>query len=260
MDRHLVYVNSLSVLNSQNNPPYNVQSLKMTWFYCCSLPLASPHVRLSCTYLQIFTFVLAFPVAQKVKNLSAMWETCVQFLGLEDPREVMATHSSILAWRICMDREAWQVAVHGAQKVGHNWATKHSMSWLDFRGGTLVKNLPASAGDANDAGLIPVLGRYLGGGNGHPLQYSCLENSMGRGVWRGRVHGFQRLGHDLVTEQQVSHSTCIPHLYAFIYHLMDIYIASMSWWMVYLKEHWGICVFLTNIMNLFKIHIQEWHY
>ena len=62
-----------------------------------------------------------FPVAQMVKNLPALWETQVQSLGQEDPLEKgMAIHSSILAWRICMDREAWQVAVHGAQKVGHN--------------------------------------------------------------------------------------------------------------------------------------------
>ena len=54
---------------------------------------------------------------------------------------------------------------------------------VGFPGSALVKNLSAYAGDANDAGLIPVLGRYLGGGNGHPLQYSCLENSMGRGAW-----------------------------------------------------------------------------
>ena len=53
----------------------------------------------------------------------------------------------------------------------------------------MVKNLPANAGDENDAGLIPVLGRYLGGGNGHPLQYSCLENPMGRADWRATVHG-----------------------------------------------------------------------
>ena len=49
-----------------------------------------------------------------VKNLPAMWETQVQFLGQEDPLEKgMATHSSILALRIPMDREAWRVTVHG---------------------------------------------------------------------------------------------------------------------------------------------------
>ena len=53
-------------------------------------------------------------VAQKVKNLPAMWEIWVQSLGWEDPlEEGMITHSSILAWRIPMDREAWQAIVHG---------------------------------------------------------------------------------------------------------------------------------------------------
>ena len=42
----------------------------------------------------------------------------------------------------------------------------------------LVKNLPADTGDARDVGLIPQSGRSPGEGNGNPLQYSCLENSM----------------------------------------------------------------------------------
>ena len=52
-----------------------------------------------------------------------------------------------------------------------------------------VKNPPAIAGDAGEAGLIPGLGRSLGVGNGYPLQYSCLENSMDRGAWRATVRG-----------------------------------------------------------------------
>ena len=51
-----------------------------------------------------------------------------------------------------------------------------------------VKNLPANAGDARDAGLIPGLGRAPGGGHGNPLQYSCLENSMDRRTWQATVH------------------------------------------------------------------------
>ena len=51
-------------------------------------------------------------VAQLVKNLSAMQEIQVRFLGQEDPLEKgQATHSSILAWRIPMDRGAWQATV-----------------------------------------------------------------------------------------------------------------------------------------------------
>ena len=56
-------------------------------------------------------------VDQTVKNLPAMKETWVQSLGWEDPlEEGMATHSRILAWRIPMDREAWQATVHGVAK------------------------------------------------------------------------------------------------------------------------------------------------
>ena len=58
-------------------------------------------------------------VAQMVKNLPAMWETWVQSLGWEDPlEEGMATHSSILAWRIPMDRGAWRATAHGLTEWG----------------------------------------------------------------------------------------------------------------------------------------------
>ena len=53
----------------------------------------------------------------------------------------------------------------------------------------VVKNQPANTGDARDMGLTPGLGRYPGGGNGNPFQYSCLENSMGRGDWKAIIHG-----------------------------------------------------------------------
>ena len=55
---------------------------------------------------------------------------------------------------------------------------------MGFLGGSVVKNLPANA---RDEGLIPGLGRSPAGGNGNPLQYSCLENSMDRGGWQVTV-------------------------------------------------------------------------
>ena len=56
-------------------------------------------------------------VAQLVKNLPAMWETWVCSLGWGEPLEdSVATHSSILAWRVPMDREAWQATVRGVSK------------------------------------------------------------------------------------------------------------------------------------------------
>ena len=53
----------------------------------------------------------------------------------------------------------------------------------------VLKNPPANAGEERVAGLTPELGRYSGIGNGNPLQYSCLENSMDRGAWWATVHG-----------------------------------------------------------------------
>ena len=57
---------------------------------------------------------------------------------------------------------------------------------MGFPDGSVVKNLPASTGDA---GSIPGSGRSPGGGNGNSLQYSHLENPMDSGAWWGTVHG-----------------------------------------------------------------------
>ena len=62
-----------------------------------------------------------------------------------------------------------------------------------------VRNPPANAGDARDAGLIPE------GGDGNPLQYSCLENPTDRGAWRATVHR--------VTESDMTEVTEDAHMY-----------------------------------------------
>ena len=84
----------------------------------------------------------------------------------------MATYSSVLAWRIPMDRGAWQ----------------------SFPGGSGGKESVCTVGDP---GSIPRSGRSPGEGNGNPLQYSCLENSMDRGVWQ--TLRWPRVGHNRVT-------------------------------------------------------------
>ena len=58
----------------------------------------------------------------------------------------------------------------------------HTHTHTHSPGGSVVKNLPANAGDVGDAGLIPGLGRFPGEGNGYPLPYYCLENPMDRGA------------------------------------------------------------------------------
>ena len=68
-------------------------------------------------------------------------------------------------------------------------------------GGTAVKNLPASAGDTGDAGSIPWLG------DGNPLQYSRLENSVDRGGWWAAVHGATK------SQTQLSGCSCTKQVY-----------------------------------------------
>ena len=72
----------------------------------------------------------------------------------------------------------------------------------------VIKNPAASAGDL---GLVPELERSPGGGNGHPLQYSCLEDPMDR-VWWATVHR--------AAESQMQLSTCITHEKFFAQHLL----------------------------------------
>ena len=74
---------------------------------------------------------LASLVAQMVKNPPAVQETWVQSLGWEDPlKEGMATCSSILAWRIPMDRAAWWATVHGVAELDTTEQLKHSTGKL----------------------------------------------------------------------------------------------------------------------------------
>ena len=85
--------------------------------------------------------------------MPTMQGTRVRAVGREDPLEKeMAAHSSILASQV-------------------------------------VKNLLGNAGDVRDSGSIPGSRRSPEGGQGNPLQYSCLGNPMDSGAWRDTVHG-----------------------------------------------------------------------
>ena len=82
---------------------------------------------------------------------------------------------------------------------------------LGFLGGSEDK---ASACNAGDPGSIPGLGRSPGEGNGNPLQYSCLENPMDRGIWRATVHGVAKSRTQLSDFIHTHTHTCItlgPH-------------------------------------------------
>ena len=96
-------------------------------------------------------------VAQLVKNLPAMKETLVQFLGWEDSLEMGQVPTPV---------------------------------FMGFPGGSDGKE---SACNAGDLGSIPGLGISPGEGHGNPLQYSSLENSMDRGAWQLQFMGLQRV-------------------------------------------------------------------
>ena len=84
----------------------------------------------------------------------------------------------------------------------------------------MVKNPPANAGDTKDAGLIPGLGRSSGGGNGNPLQYSCLENPVDRGVWWATVCG--------VPKRRTQPSNWARMCYQFCILFLLIYLAVLG--------------------------------
>ena len=98
-------------------------------------------------------------VAQRFKCLPAMRETRVRSLGWEDSLEKeMATHSSILAWKISGTEEPGGLPSVGSPGVGHDWCD------------------------------LACMHACIGEGNGNPLQYSCLENSRDRGAWWAAVY------------------------------------------------------------------------
>ena len=102
-----------------------------------------------------------------VENLPGIQETQAASLSHEDPLEKgMATHSSILAWRI-----PWTLLLVLFCFV---------FFLFGFPGSSDSKE---SAYNAGDLGSVPGSGRFQGEGNGNPLQYSCL-----RGAWRAAVH------------------------------------------------------------------------
>ena len=71
-------------------------------------------------------------VAQRVKSLPATWDTWVQSLGREDPLKTeMATHSSIVAWRNSIDREAWWTT---ARMVTMSWTQLRNFAFLNVTG------------------------------------------------------------------------------------------------------------------------------
>ena len=91
--------------------------------------------------------------------------------------------------------------------------------YLRVPSGAVVKNPPASAGDARDMDSIPGSGRSPGGGNGNLLQYACLKNSIDRG---GSFRSYSSRGH------KDSDMTEHTHIHMFIYILTDFVLHKLQ--------------------------------
>ena len=112
----------------------------------------------------------------------------------------------------------------------------------------VVKNLPANAGDVRNMGLIPGSGRSPGKGNGNPLQYPCMENSMDGGGLRATVHGLQRVGHDWMSNTFVFALTCID--------LMPIFTSELTLPSLPISGHVSYFSFLA-VMNKATINNKK---
>ena len=148
-----------------------------------------------------------------VKNLPPMWETWVWSLGWEDPlEEGMANHSSILPWRIPMDRGAWCTTVHGVAK-SQTWLSDFRFTSLGlevgFPGGSAGKESTCNAGEP---GLIPGSERSPGEGIGYPLQYpwAFLVAQMVKNLPTVKETWLQSLGwEDPLEEGMANHSSIL---------------------------------------------------
>ena len=141
----------------------------------------------------------------------------------------MATHCSVLAWRIPGMGEPGRLQSMGSQRAGQDWATSIHPSWGSGKGkstdsnqtltllhGSCVtvlswwlsnKGSSCKADLKGNVGSILGSERSLGGGNGNLLQNSCQENPMDRGAWLATVHGVAESQTRLSDWAQYKHST-----------------------------------------------------
>ena len=141
----------------------------------------------------------------------------------------MATHSSILAWRIPWTEARDRLRFMGSQRVrhderlsmqAHTHAYTYRRRFIGVRGFPGGSNGKVSACNAGDTGSVPGSGRSPGEGKSNPLQYSCLENPMDRGAWWSSVHGVTK------SQTQVSDFTFPLQVYIHI---------KLNRWAVHLK-------------------------
>ena len=111
----------------------------------------------------------------------------------------------------------------------------------------MIKNPPANAGHIGDLGSIPGLGRSPREGNGNPLQYSCLENSMDWGAWQATVHGVAK-GQTRLTMHKHTHTHTHTHTeYMCMYRYKHILAQNrLTYSVLTWKPWWYLILPITN--------------
>ena len=107
---------------------------------------------------------------------------------------------------------------------------------------TVVKNLPGSAGDVWNVGLLSGSGRSPGEGHGNPLQYACLENPMDRGAWWAPVHGATKSQTWL--KQLNMHTHPFPTVYSCLSWCKLIHLTRVVYFLCSFLLHWSVSVFM----------------
>ena len=130
----------------------------------------------------------------------------------------------VLVYQICLNTSnIFEIILKFSEENLEYTIDVYIYTHLDFQGGSVVKNLPDSAGGSGDLGSIPGLGRSPGVGKGNPLLYSCLKNPIDIRAWWATVHG--------VTKGLPRLSDWAPSIYTFGYKsdsLLQISILPFS--------------------------------
>ena len=147
-----------------------------------------------------------------------------------------------------------------------------SLLLLKFRYITVLRGLPRwlsgkesayKSGDKGDMGWSPGLGRSSGGGNGHPLQYFCLENPMGRITWGATSMGSHKVGH-FWSQAWILHYTHTPHTFCIhssinghlgYFHLLAI-VNNAEWTQQCIHTHVCVCVYIYLFKFIFFLFLR----
>ena len=141
---------------------------------------------------------LLFASSILLSLLFSVWQIyCFRLMTPSGTRTTSSTYAPLLSFESREKRTSLCQLILQIQEKAFDYS-----SWV-IRAPPLDNGLPQTVKTVYNAGyvgLILGLGRFPGGGNGNPFQYSCLENSIDRGAWLSTVHGVERVRWDWVTK------------------------------------------------------------